>query len=321
MSELRYHPFLRQWVITATHRQDRTFLPPADFCPLCPTRDPAFPTEIPFDDYDIVVFENRFPSLVAQPPEAMIEGTALCPVRPSSGVCEVVCYSSDHSASLATLPLRQVQKLVRVWKDRYVDLGRRPEVQYVFIFENKGQEIGVTLDHPHGQIYGYPFLPPVVAEEIRSEHEYWLENGSPLMGAVIREEVAFGKRMVYENDTCLAFIPSFARYPFETYVTPKRPTPSFAEMDGTELDGFAEALQAVAQRLDRLFGFSMPYVMAIHQRPTMPGYDGSWLHAEFYPPYRSATKLKYLAGSEAGAGVFINDTLAEDSAALLRGTN
>jgi len=318
MSELRYHPFLRQWVITATHRQDRTFLPPADFCPLCPTRDPEFPTEVPFDDYDIVVFENRFPSLASPAPVPSLSGTALCPVRPSAGVCEVICYSPDHEATLASLPLRQVQKLARVWQDRYLSLGRRPEVQYVFIFENKGKEIGVTLDHPHGQVYGYPYVPPVVEKEIEAEHEYWLENERPLMAAVLQEELSCGERIVYENESCVAFIPSFARYPFETYVVPRVSTPSLAELDGKGLDGFAEAIQTVAKQLDGLFGFSMPYVMAMHQKPTMHGYDGSWLHVEFYPPYRTATKLKYLAGSEAGAGAFINDTLAEESAQLMR---
>src|ERR1041385_7228857 len=162
MSELRYHPFLNQWVITATDRQERTFEPPADYCPLCPTKSGGFPTEIPLSAYDIVVFENRFPSLRLPALLAGVEGSELMPVRPSAGVCEVVCYSDVHDATFATLPLSQVRKLVRVWKERYESLCALPDVEYVFIFENKGKEIGVTLSHPHGQIYAYPFIPPPI---------------------------------------------------------------------------------------------------------------------------------------------------------------
>lgn len=318
MSELRWHPFLRQWVITATHRQDRTFHPPTDYCPLCPTRPGGFPTEIPYDDYDIAVFENKFPSLLTDPPEPSEEGTWLTPVRPSAGACEVVCYSSDHDATFATLPLAQIKKLARVWKDRYVALDARPEIEYVFIFENKGKEIGVTLSHPHGQIYAYPFVPPVVREELEAEREHWNEHGKPLMQDLLEEELKDGRRIVWESDLFVAFVPFFARYPFEVYVTTKRHVRHIGDMDDAHLDGLALALHTVAKKLDRLFGFSMPYVMAMHQEPAAPGYEFAWFHVEFYPPYRTEDKLKYLAGSEAGAGAFINDTLAEESAARLR---
>src|SRR5512143_3895071 len=125
MSELRYHPFLEQWVITATHRQDRTFLPPDDYCPLCPTKPDGFPTEVPFECYDIVVFENKFPSLQPHPPTPEVQGTSLLPVRPSLGVCEVVCYSDDHDSTFAKMPFAQVRKLIAVWRDRYMDLASR----------------------------------------------------------------------------------------------------------------------------------------------------------------------------------------------------
>jgi UDPglucose--hexose-1-phosphate uridylyltransferase len=318
LSELRYHPFLKQWVITATHRQDRTFHPPDGYCPLCPTKDGGFPTEIPLADYDIAVFENKFPSLRPDPEEPSVEGSAVAPVRPSEGVCEVLCYSSDHDATFATLPLAQIKKLARVWKDRYVALCARDEVEYVFVFENKGKEIGVTLTHPHGQIYAYPFIPPVLREEMQAEREHFEEHGRALMHDVLREELDSGLRVVWENHRFVAFVPFFARYPYEVYVTTKEHVRSLAFMDDDYLDDLAEALQAVAKKYDALFGFSMPYVMAMHQEPAVPGYEFAWFHVEFYPPYRTAEKLKYLAGSEAGAGVFINDTLAEESAERLR---
>ena len=352
MSELRYHPFLDQWVITATHRQDRTFHPPADYCPLCPTAPGGFPTEVPLDRYDIVVFENKFPSLSPNPAAPAVEGSELTPVRPSAGVCEVILYSQDHDASFAALPLLQVRKLARVWRDRYVELAARSYVEYVFIFENKGKEIGVTLSHPHGQIYAYPFIPPTQTAELAAERAFYEKNGRPLMKAVLEQEgigidqfppidplclvkaaaveggeltpdtpatrEAAGGQIIWQNATFVAFVPFFARYPYEVWVTSKRHIRSLAEMTNDDLDDLAEALLVVTRKYDRLFDFSMPYIMAMKQEPAVDGYEYSWFRVEFYPPYRTANKLKYLAGSEAAAGAFINDTLPEATAKTLR---
>ena len=318
MSELRYHPFLDQWVITATHRQDRTFLPPADYCPLCPTKAGGFPTEIPMPSYDIVVFENRFPSLQEPPPSPAVSGTDVSPVRPSHGVCEVVCYSDDHNATFATLPLSQVRKLTRVWRERYVQLGSLKEVEYVFIFENKGKEIGVTLSHPHGQIYAYPFIPPVLRTELSSEAAHFDKTGRVLMMDWLAMELSSSERVVGENDRFVAVVPFFARYPYEVYVAPKEHVSSLAKMDEASLDDLARILLVVARKYDKLFGFSLPYIMNMHQEPCVEGYAFNCFHVEFYPPYRTANKLKYLAGSEAGAGAFINDTLPEVTAKTLR---
>lgn len=326
MSELRFHPFLDQWVITATHRQDRTFLPPADYCPLCPTKPGGFPTEVPADHYDIVVFENKFPSLSQQAPEPSVPGTGLTPVRPSKGVCEVVCYSQIHDSTFATLPYTQVRKLTRVWRERYLELSAQDDVEYVYIFENKGKEIGVTLAHPHGQIYAYPFIPPIARIELDSERRHFEHSNEPLMGSVLKEHGLNGgslpqgrsSTVVYENERFAAFIPFFARYPYEVYVTTKAHIPSLGSMDPGHLDDLADVLLTVTRKFDRLFDFSLPYIMLMHQEPAVPGYDFNWFHVEFYPPYRTANKLKYLAGSEAGAGAFINDTLPEETAGTLR---
>ncbi len=315
MSELRFHPFLDTWVITATHRQDRTFFPPDDYCPLCPTKPGGFPTEIPDSAYDIVVFENKFPSLRAEPLAPDVAGSDLMPVRPSHGVCEVVCYSQVHEGTFATMPLDQIRKLTRVWRDRYVDLSSVPEVEYVFIFENKGKEVGVTLSHPHGQIYAYPFIPLTLATELHAEKRHFEKTGRHLMGDVLAQSQ---DHTVASNETFVAFIPFFARYPYELYVTPKRHVPSLAAMTPAELDDLAAILLDVTQKYDRLFGFSLPYLMNMHQEPAVPGYEFNWFHIEFYPPYRTATRLKYLASSEAGANAFINDTLPEVTAKALR---
>jgi UDPglucose--hexose-1-phosphate uridylyltransferase len=315
VSELRWHPLLGEWVATATHRQDRTFFPPEDYCPLCPTAPGGFPTEVPAPDYDIVVFENKFPALSRRPPEPSVEGTALEPTAPALGACEVVLYAPEHDRTLAELPLRRIEHLARVWRDRTRDLMARDEIRHVFPFENKGAAIGVTLSHPHGQIYAYPFVPPVIAREVAAARTY-AETGGCLFCAVRRSEVEDGRRIVAREDGWTAYVPFFARYPYETHLIADRHVRTLLDLSADELRAFARLLKRVLVGFDRLFGVSFPYIMAIHQGPK--GDDPYHLHVEFYPPMRSANRLKYLAGSEAGAGMFINDTLAEEKAAELR---
>ena len=319
MSELRWHPLLGEWVATATQRQDRTFLPPPDFCPLCPTLPGGFPTEIPDPTYDIVVFENRFPSLSPNPPEPAIEGDDLYPVRSAIGECEVVVYTPNHSSTLAQEPVEQIFKLVQVWTDRYVELSNLEFVDYVFIFENKGEAIGVTLHHPHGQIYAYPFVPPRILKELEQSKQHFDQTGSCLICDIVRKEINFAKRIVAENDAFAAFIPFFARYPYEVHIAPKQHRRDLTEFDRDEQTSLAEILKQVIAAFDKLFNVSFPYMMVLHQKPSDgQSYDYYHFHIEFYPPMRTATKLKYLAGSETGAGMFINDTLAEEKAAELR---
>ncbi len=319
MSELRYNPLLGEWVATATHRQDRTFLPPPDFCPLCPTKTGGFPTEIAESDYDIVVFENRFPSLSPNPPEPSIAGSELYPVEKGFGECEVVVYSAHHSSTLAQEPVEQIYKLVQVWTDRYIELSKLEFVKYIFIFENKGEAIGVTLLHPHGQIYVYPFVPPRIERELEESEKHYAETGKCLLCDIWAEEKNDGQRIVAENRSFTAYIPFFARYPYELHIISKRHLLDLTEFSKAEQIDLAEILKQVLAAFDRLFDISFPYMMVLHQKPSDGGnYDFYHFHIEFYPPLRSATKLKYLAGSETGAGMFINDTLAEEKAAELR---
>ncbi len=316
MSELRWHPLLGEWVATATHRQDRTFFPPEDYCPLCPTKPGKFPTEVPAPEYDMVVFENKFPSLQRNPPAPAVEGTALEPVEPSRGECEVVVYTSDHHATLAGATVRRIEHLVRVWRDRTRALEARDDVVHVFPFENKGEAIGVTLSHPHGQIYAYPFVPPVVGREIAQAEAYRASAGRCLFCDVRDREIDDGRRILAREEGWVAYVPFFARYPYETHLIATRCVRSLTDLDEGEVRGLARILKRVLVGFDALFSVSFPYIMAIHQAPkTGAPYH---LHVEFYPPMRTASKLKYLAGSEAGAGMFIDDTLAEDKAAELR---
>lgn len=304
---------------TATHRQERTFLPPADFCPLCPTREGGFPTEVPEATYDIVAFENRFPSLRRDPEAPAVTGTALYPVRPARGVCEVLLYSPDHAQTLAGESVEEIERLIVVWTDRFRELAALDYVDYVFIFENKGEAIGVTIHHPHGQIYGYPFIPPVVAGELATSLAHRTATGRCLLCDILDEERRDGRRIVMENESFVAYVPFFARWPYEVHLTAARHLQALTDLGDTERRDLALALKGLLTAYDGLFDMSFPYVMAIHQRPTDGGsYDHYHFHIEFYPPLRSRSRLKYMAGSEIGAGMFINDTLPEEKAGELR---
>lgn len=319
MSELRWDPLLGEWVITATHRQERTFLPPKDFCPLCPTRAGGLLTEIARNDFDVAVFDNRFPALQPDPPPPAVSGSVLMPVRPAEGACEVVVYTPRHDGSLADASLGRLRRLIAVWAERTTALAHRSGIEYVFVFENKGEVIGVTLAHPHGQIYAYPFIPPVIDREVAQAGKHRSLTGGCLWCDVLQEERTDGRHVIFETGAWTATVPFFARWPYEVHLVPSRHVGLLSELTAHERDGLAMSLKAVLAKYDALFGFSLPYVMAVHQAPVARTDASDYhLHVEFYPPNRTASKLKYLAGSEAGAGAFINDTLPEETAAELR---
>ena len=321
MSERRFDPVTGEWRTFATHRQERTFFPPAEFCPLCPTTDESFPTEVPRDRFDVVVFDNKFPSFRRGPPEPDVRGTALHPVAPARGAAEVVVYSDEHDCTLADLGRDRIRLLVEVWADRYRELGARDEVDYVFVFENKGEAVGVTLHHPHGQIYAYPEIPPRVRQHLNAATAHIEAHGTCVVCDVVARESGEGTRIVADNRSFVAFVPFAARYPYEVHVTARRHATSLLDLTDVERDALADLLEQVIRGYDALYGFSMPYVMSMHQAPTDG--SGSWLpvshfHIEFTPPHRTETKLKYIAGSELGAGAWIVDAKPEDTAGELR---
>jgi UDPglucose--hexose-1-phosphate uridylyltransferase len=307
---LRWHPLRGEWVAYAGHRQHRTFLPPSAYNPLAPSTDPDHPTEVPAGPWDIAVFENLFPALAlsAHDPPALRVAT-----EPGRGVCEVVVFTQDATASLGRLPLDHCALLIDVWADRYEDLGSRADIAYVYPFENRGVEVGVTLHHPHGQIYAYPFVPPVAARELEQQRAHYEQHGTGLLEAMIANELADGMRLLYSGSHAVAFMPICARYSYEIWVAPRRPAPSFAALHADERRDFARAMKTVLLKYDGLWNTPFPYILAFHQAPT-DGRDHpeAHLHAEFYPAYRMRDRLKYLAGSEIGAGVFTADTFPED---------
>ncbi|MEU0003234.1 galactose-1-phosphate uridylyltransferase [Streptomyces sp. NPDC006314] len=309
-SEIRRDPLLGDSVAVASHRQGRTYHPPADECPLCPSRGERL-SEIPDSSYDVVVFENRFPSLAGD-----------------SGRCEVVCFTSDHDASFADLTEEEARLVLDAWTDRTSELSHLPSVEQVFCFENRGAEIGVTLGHPHGQIYAYPFTTPRTALMLRSlaAHKE-ATGGENLFDAVLERELA-GERVVLAGEHWAAFVPYAAHWPYEVHLYPKRRVPDLLALDEAARTEFPQIYLELLRRLDRIFGQGeppTPYIAAWHQAPfgALEGFDGVTrddfaLHLELFTIRRTSGKLKFLAGSESGMSVFINDVPPERAAERLR---
>lgn len=277
-------------------RQNRTYQPP-QYNPLAPTRDPAHPTEMPQGDYAIAVFDNRFAALVLG---AHDEPALTVPTAPAAGHCEVVVFMQDALSSLGALPLSRIALLLQVWGERSVKRGATGPIQYVLPFENCGAEVGVTLHHPHGQIYAYPVVPPVPPHMLAQERQYDAQHGSSLLCDLARDEAAGGERMLYSGLHAVAFVPPCARYPYEVWVMPR-------------------ALKTVLLKYEHLWDRPFPYLMAWYQAPTDgAAHPETQLHAQFMPPYRTRDRLKFLAGTELGAGRFAMDVLPETTAAQLQ---
>lgn len=297
-SEVRIDPLLDEPVVLASHRQDRTHLPPAGECPLCPSR-PGHATEIPASDYDVVVFENRYPGLT------------------DPGRSEVVCFTADHHATFARLSHRRARLVIDAWADRTRALSNRPGVEQVFPFENRGEAIGVTLHHPHGQIYAYPFVTPRTRRMVDVAGAHRERTGGDLFAEVLAAERA-GPRVVSSGATWSAFVPRAARWPIEIHLYPHRSVPDLAALDDGERNELASAYLDLLGRFERFHGKPMPYIAAWHQAPIHAGRDLVRLHLQLFSIQRAPDRTKYLAGSESAMGTFINDLLPEEVAERLR---
>jgi UDPglucose--hexose-1-phosphate uridylyltransferase len=321
--ELRFDVLTGEWVTVAGHRMNRTFLPSAADCPLDPTRDPARPTEVPDADYDVVVFANRFPSyapLVVGPDCAGHSEVLGPPDRPALGHCDVIVFSSDHAASIVDLSTERLRTIVEAWAQRTAELSADPEVAEVFVFENHGEEIGVTLSHPHGQIYAYPFVPPRSAQLIERSRRYRQSTGGNLLRDVLEAELAEGRRVVLRGEHFSAYVPRAARWPVEVHLAPHRDVPDLAALDDAERDELGGLYQELLRRVNRFHpGIErVPYISGWHQAPTGDDRDLGRLHLQLFSLLRAPGKLKYLAGSESGMGAWVNDTTPERIADRLR---
>lgn len=313
---LRWHPLRGEWVTYAAHRQHRTFMPPPEYNPLAPTLDPEFPTEVPAGDWDIAVFDNRFPSLrldAHDPPRSIVD------TRAATGHCEVVVFTQDPESSLGALALGHIELLLEVFADRTRRLAAQPGIRYVMPFENRGAEVGVTLHHPHGQIYAYPVVPPVAERMQRQCAAHFAAHRRALLPELVARELDDGARVLYRGPHAAAFVPACARYPYEAWVAPIEPAADFAALTDPVRRDLARALKTVLARYDGLWKRPLPYLMAWYQAPLDGAAHPEWqLHAQFYPPYRTRDRLKYLAGTELGAGFFAMDALPEETARALQ---
>ncbi len=314
-SHVRYDALLGEWVGIAGHRQTRTYHPPANACPLCPST-PTNQSEIPSPDYDVVVFENRFPSFAGGGDIAA--GGALFETRAGNGRCEVVCFTADHNATLSSLPPSRMRTVIEAWADRTAVLSAQPGVEQVFCFENRGAEIGVTLAHPHGQIYGYPFVTPKTAAAIQSGQAHRAATGSNLFADVLAGELADGSRIVTENEHWVAFVPFAARWPVEVHFYPRRHVRDLTGLDGVERAALAELYLDVIRRMEGMFDDTLPAITSVHQAPVHAAEEDFRLHLEVFSIRRAAGKLKFLAGSESAMGAFVNDITPEVAAERLR---
>ncbi|AZA13807.1 Galactose-1-phosphate uridylyltransferase [Corynebacterium choanae] len=325
VSEMRRDPLTGDWTTMAAHRMNRTFMPPANANPLAPSTAGQLPTEIPADDYNVVVFENRFPSFSlhmdpAAVSEHTVDGAAVFPRLPARGRCEVVCFTPDVSASFKDLSVSRIRTVIEAWAHRTAALQAIDGIEQVFPFENRGEEIGVTLQHPHGQIYAYPFVPPRTKAIVAQAKQYRAEHGEDLFAAVLAAECESARRVLHDGEYFVAFVPAAAKWPIEFMIMPKRDVKDFTELTDPEKDELAAMYKDMLQRLDRFFDGveKTPYIAAWNQAPT--GEDRQYVrfHLQVYSLMRQAGRMKFLAGSESAMGAWINDTTPEHIADRFR---
>ncbi|GHG47305.1 galactose-1-phosphate uridylyltransferase [Flavimobilis marinus] len=331
--QMRRDPLTGEWVPMATHRMDRTHLPPADANPLAPAKPGAEYSdgEIPDTDYDVVVFENRFPSLLRVPGEpddaTALDGEEIWEVRPAVGRCEVICFSPDATKSLADVSETRMRTIIEAWADRTAELSRLDGIAQVFAFENRGEAIGVTLHHPHGQIYAYPYLTPRTTTMLGQARAHRERTGGNLIADVMAAELRSGRRVIAESEHWVAYVPAAAKWPVEIHLAPKdtsRPIPDLAALTEAERADLAPMYLELLARCDRFFAhpdgtpLRLPYIAGWHQAPVGEGRDDLRLHLQLFSIQRAPGKLKYLAGSESGMGAWISDTVPEKIADRLR---
>ena len=303
---LRWNKPRQEWVTYSAGRKNRTAFPPTKYCPLCPGGNLNFPTEIPFKNFEVAVFPNRWSSFNTHNESLVFDDIE---TKNSNGHCEVIVYSAGHHDTIADMELDRIKLLLHAWIDRYKELIIRDDIQYVMPFENRGEECGVTLHHPHGQIYGYPFVPPVIQKEVEifKKNNFILE----MMNSLEK------KYFVYQDEHIIAAVPPFARYAYEIWIMPKKKRAGPWEFNVEEIQSFCISFQKVVKGYDTFLGKKCPYIMGLHAAPDMKN-NTFHFHVEFYPPLRAGDKPKVLAGSESMAGVFIMDVLPEESAEVLR---
>ncbi|MFX1296082.1 MAG: galactose-1-phosphate uridylyltransferase [Promethearchaeota archaeon] len=315
MGELRWNPILREWVVIASHRTKRPLHPKKVDCPFCPDS----PEISGKGKWRALHLPNKFPSLMLDPPEPDVKSDDLYQVKAATGICEVLLYTPNHKMELHQLDLNHIGDIIDMWINRYEELGKNKKINYVFIFENRGSAIGVTLDHPHGQLYAFSFIPRKIQDELNSAKQYMEKRKNCLFCDTLQKEKADEQRIIYDNLSFTAFIPFYATWPYGIHIYSNRHLQSLLDLSEPEKKDFASILKIIRAKYDTLFGFKLPYVMVFHQCPTDEAdYTYYHFHIEFMPINRGEKKVKYLAGVELGTNTFINPTNPEEKAEELR---
>lgn len=314
MAELRYNPITKDWVMVASHRQARPQMP-KDWCPFCPGSG-----NVPDEGFDVLRYPNDFPALSQSPPAPDDVAGGFFVTAPAYGKCEVLLYSDKHTATLAELDDAHVTKLAEMWRDCFIDISADEKIKYVYIFENRGDVVGVTMPHPHGQVYGYSFIPKKIAEEIEGATAHYTKNGSNIFCDLLKQEKADGRRIIFENEHFTVYVPFFSPITYGVHVTANRQVPHLAAMTEDEIAALGKTLRACCGMYDSLFGTAFPYMMCMHNAPVNSGdFNKIWqFHVEFFPPMRAANKQQFFASSETGAGAWCNPTAPEEKAEELR---
>lgn len=314
MAELRYNELLGDYVMIASHRQSRPQMP-KDYCPFCPGSG-----KVP-DDYDVLAYPNDFPALSPTPPEMdNVANGKLFKTKEAVGKCEVILYSKDHNATLCDLSVEHIEKIVAIWQERAKEIAKDTLVKYIMPFENKGELVGVTMPHPHGQIYGYSWIPLRVSRKIEMAKKYYSEKNQNLFCEILKQETEDGRRIVAENEHFVCYVPFASEYPYGVIIMPKKHYPSVTNIDKEASVSLAQMLKNTTGMLDRLFDMRFPYMMCVYSAPVnSENIDAIWnFHIEFFPPLRSKDKQKFNASSETGAWAPCNTTAPEEKAEELR---
>jgi UDPglucose--hexose-1-phosphate uridylyltransferase len=311
MMERRWNLLTGEWVMVSAFTQARP-TNPTNFCPLCPGGDEFA------GDYDLSSFDNRFPSMKLDAPA--VESKGIYKKERSNGKCEVVVYTVEHESAMSQMPTHQIEKLIQMWTDRYLDLSQNRFIKYVYIFENRGKEVGATLPHPHGQLYAFPFIPKRIEAKLQALSQYYDENGRCAVCDIIENELSDKERIIYENESFIALVPFYARWPYEIHIYPKRHVSTLVELTNIERYHLSKALKVVTMKYDLLFKQAFPYMMMLFQAPVN---DVSYSHAfhfhiEFNPVKRDKDKIKWMASVETGTWAFINPKIPEEAAKELR---
>uniref|UniRef100_UPI003FEF82FC galactose-1-phosphate uridylyltransferase n=1 Tax=Candidatus Fimivicinus sp. TaxID=3056640 RepID=UPI003FEF82FC len=312
MAELRWHPLTKDWVMIASNRQNRPNMPKG-YCPFCPSFG-----NVP--DYEVLKYDNDFPALSQNPSEPDDVADDFFKVRPSYGKCEVILYSPGHTVTLPELSDKHMQKLVALWCERFEAMREDEKIKYVFPFENRGALVGVSMPHPHGQIYGYSYVPKKLELEAQSAREYYGQTGKCIFCDMLQHELAAEKRIVFRNEHFTVFLPFFCEYPYGVYIFPNRHVPYMTDLTEEERFALGVTIRDTVAMFDNLFDYQFPYMMCMHNAPVNSGdFDKDYhFHIEFFPPMRSADKQKFNASSETGAWAHCNPRAPEESSEEMR---